>query len=208
VDQATDDRLVAALGHDRGEALAFLVRRHTPALYATARRLTDDTATAEDLLQETWLRLIRRPPRLRPDQSALPWLRRVLVHLAIDQARSRARRRTDLEGLDPGVWVADPDPPPEALAERAEERRRVREALSRLPPAYRVILVLLHGEGWSVREVGEALSLPATVVKNRALRGRRRLRALLSLDPDEEVNGHGGTPLAAQAPRRRGLQRG
>lgn len=197
MDGATDERLLAALGHDRGEALAILVRRHTPALYPTARRLADDPWAAEDLLQETWLRLLRSPPRLSPGQTALPWLRRVLVHLAVDQARRRTRRRTAPEGLDPAFARADPAPSPEAMAERADERRCVRAALARLPPADRAILVLLHGEGWSVREVALALSLPVTIVKNRALRGRRRLRALIEKGGRGEVEGDGGTRLRA-----------
>ena len=179
VDEATDAGLVAAIGHDGGEALTALVRRHTPALYGAARRLGGAGPAAEDLLQETWLRLMRRPPRLAPGQSVQPWLRRVMVRVAIDQARANARRRTDPLGLVPPGSPVDPHPLPDEAAVRMDEAGRVRLALARLPIEYRAILVLLHGEGWSVREIADALSLPATVVKNRALRGRRRLRALV-----------------------------
>lgn len=189
-DDATDDRLIAALDRARGEALGVLVRRHTPFLYSAARRLAVDAGAADDLLQETWLRLLRQPPRLGPGQSALPWLRRVLVRLAIDQARARGRRRTEPGGLDPVPALADPAPAPEAALLHADVRRRVRAALDRLPPGYREILVLLHGEGWSVAEVASALAVPKSVVKNRAMRGRRRLRALLVEDAKGEAENH------------------
>ena len=186
--EAPDDRLVALLGHDQGESLAVLVRRHTPTLYGPARRLAGDGAAAEDLLQDMWLRLLLHPPSLAPGQSVVPWLRRVLVHLAVDRARGRAARPSDPSGLDPAPHDADPAPTPDALALRAEGARRMRAALDRLPADYRVVLILLHAQQWSVREVAHALGLPATVVKNRALRGRRRLRATLAEMDREEVS--------------------
>jgi RNA polymerase sigma-70 factor (ECF subfamily) len=61
-----------------------------------------------------------------------------------------------------------------------EEKSRVRAALGMLPMPERVVLILLHGEGLSVREVASALGITPSLVKNRAFRGRRRLRTVLS----------------------------
>jgi RNA polymerase sigma-70 factor (ECF subfamily) len=176
---ADDATLVLALRAGAASALVPLLARHSPPLYRLAHRLTGDEAVAEDLVQEAWLRLIRRPPRLAPGQSALPWLRRVLARLAVDEARRAARRPATSAGLAPGDDGVDPAPGPDALAVANADRRRLRRALGRLPPVERAILVLLHGEGWSVREVAAALGLTATVVKNRAFRARRALRQRL-----------------------------
>lgn len=186
---AADDVLVTAMARGDPDALTELCRRHTPPLYRVARRVAAPGIAAEDLVQTAWERLIRRPPHIGPGQNLLPWLRRVLVHLAIDEARRQTRRRTESEGLWPAPERADPGPTPEAAADRAEERRRLRDALGTLAPDLRVLLALLYGEGLSVREAAFALGLPETVVKNRAFRARGRLRSILE-DDEGEVTQH------------------
>ena len=182
---AADDVLVTAMARGDPDALAVLCRRHTPSLYRVARRVAASGTAAEDLVQTAWERLIRRPPHLDPGQSLLPWLRRVLVHLAIDEARRESRHRTESEGLRPAGERADPGPTPADAADRSDERRRVRQALQTLPSDLRVLLALLYGEGLSVREAAFALGLPVTVVKNRAFRARGRLRRLLESEQGE-----------------------
>jgi len=198
MDVAGDAASIAALRQGRADLLAPLCERHTPALYRLAYRLAGEAHAAEDLVQETWIRLLRQPPRLEPGASALPWLRRVLVRLAIDRGRSGARRPAQASGLQVGEELPDPGPAPPEAAMLADQRRRVRDALDRLPPGYRAILVLLHGEGMSVREVAAILTLPESVVKNRAMRGRRRLREIVEAQAHE---GEGEVTVDGQAAR-------
>lgn len=185
--EVTDQVLAGALARGDRAAFAALFDRHAPALFRLAQRLLGAMPGAEDLVQTTWERLLRQPPRLSADQSLLPWLRKVLVRLAIDEGRRQTRRRTFDGGLQPGAGHADPGPSPEDLADRAEDRLRVRRALGTLPPDQRAILVLLHGEGLRVREVARILGLGETVVKNRAFRARRRMRILLAAQEGEVV---------------------
>ena len=165
-------------------ALEGLLLRYTASLYGLAFRLCGDPASSEDLVQETWLRFLRRPPVVLPGTTLLPWLRCVLVRLAIDESRKTLRRRTDASGLGSEARSEldriDPAPSPDARMLADEEKSRVRAALGMLPMPERVVLILLHGEGLSVREVASALGITPSLVKNRALRGRRRLRTVLS----------------------------
>ncbi len=159
--------------------LTDLVAGLSPDLFRLAFRLAGSRQDAEDLVQEAFLRALPRLEAAAAANTARPYLRRILVRAAID--RSRRKRAT------PFTWeVADPRPGPEEQLVTAERARRLREALAGLSDHERTLLVLLHAEGWSVQEVASALSVPQSIVKNRAFRARERLRRLLGPDETRE----------------------
>jgi len=158
---------------------------HLESLYRLALRLTGAAATAEDLVQETYLRALRRFSTLRDPGRMKPWLCQILSRLAIDRHRS-ARREVPLpapEELDRFslydlIWEEDPLPYSDRLhddflAQFPDEE--VRAALLALPEAYRVPLVLLYTEELSYRELAEILGCPVGTVMSRLHRGRKIL---------------------------------
>lgn len=182
-----DDELVAGWLAGDPEMLHLLVRRHGPWLFRLAWRLMGSREDAEDLVQETFGRMLSGIGRYRPQGQFAAWLRTILVRIALD-----SRRRP---GPSPAaVEAEDRAPGPEATVIARETAERLRQELGRLPPGYRAVVVLRNGEGLSVEEVARALGLTKSVVKNRALRARRMLRE--AIERAEEGEGNGRTACA------------
>lgn len=141
--------------------------RHYPALYRYLYRLTGDEDVAEDVAQESFIRLLENEV---PESSVQSWLFTVGTNLVRDRARTRERRRRLLEAEDYG-----PDPPtrPDESTERAERIERVREALAELKDRDRKIL-LLREEGFQYSEIAEMIGVKASSVGTLLARALRR----------------------------------
>jgi RNA polymerase sigma-70 factor (ECF subfamily) len=164
------------LADDDAELLRALNEEHGDALFAHALRLVSgDRQRAEDLVQETLLRAWRHPEALDPERGSVrAWLFTTARHLAIDAWRRRASRV--------GEVVTDdlPEPPPEIdEADRAVEAWTVAEALARLSPAHRDVLVECFYQGRSVAEAAARLGVPPGTVKSRTHYALRSLRLVL-----------------------------
>lgn len=167
----------------RGDAAAFetLYRRHHVALFRTALGMTGHVASAEDLLQDAFIRAYRHIGRvqLAGGASLRPWLHRIVVNLARDRAARRAMATTgdrDLERIDAGSIS------PERSMERREVNRIVAEAVDRLPFDQRLVVVLFYTQDMDVAEIAATLGIPPGTVKSRLYYGRARLRAALAED--------------------------
>lgn len=186
------------LGADGFEAL---VADHSAAMFRFARTLVRDPHTAEDLVQETFLRAFQRRETFRGESSVRTWLHRILHNLAVDRAR-----RPDREMLVGDVvekWRDDAyTVESEAVVERAETREELEDALVRVPFIYRSAVVLHDVEGWTSREIADAqgVGLPAT--KQRLLRGRMMLVTALAGGMERRAALR-GVPLRCWSARRR-----
>lgn len=180
--------LLARVASGDEQAFRGLVDRHLPTVLAIGRRMLRDDAEAEDVAQDTLLRLWRNAAGLELGPSGIrPWLRRVVSNLCID--RVRARRNTTVtdavpEEIEPAGQVRH-------LAER-ELSSRVDGALKALPERQRLALTLFHYEGMSQIEVGEVLGITDEAVESLLARARRTLKASLkdewrALMPEGEV---------------------
>lgn len=130
---------------------------------------------ADDAAQEALLRLATRLGELRDPGRFWAWALRVAGNLYRDQLRKRRPDALPLELADHLVGSDDP-----ALeAQQGELRRQVARALDRLSPPLRITVVLRDLEGFSTREVADALDLPEGTVKSRLFEARRVLRSLL-----------------------------
>lgn len=162
---------------DEGTALLRVLHdEHGDALFAHALRLAGgDRQRAEDLCQETLLRAWRHPEALDPQRGSVrAWLFTTARNLAIDAWRRRSAR--------PGEVITDqlPEPPPtEDEADRAVEAWTVAEALARLSPAHREVLVECFYQGRSVAEAAQRLGVPPGTIKSRTHYALRALRMAL-----------------------------
>jgi len=162
---ASDEELIRALHAEHGEAL-----------FAHAMRLCDgDRQRAEDLVQETLLRAWRHPDAMDPDRGSVrAWLFTTARRLAIDAWRRREARV--------GEVVTDvlPEPPPELTeTDRVIEAWTIAEALNRLSPSHREVLVECFFRGRSVAEAAVVLGVPPGTVKSRTHYAVRALRLVL-----------------------------
>ena len=161
---------------DPADRIGTLFDTHHQRLYRLARRLSVSADEARDLVQETFLR-VARAPRAVPNgaRSEEAWLVRVLVNIKRDEWRRTAtRKRLDPEG--------------EAHAARAEAvdheaafiaRATVRQALARLPPRRRAVLVLHELEGATIPAIARLIGVTAVTVRWHLSLGRRQLAAII-----------------------------
>ena len=151
--------------------LAALFDLAAPDLFRVALHLCPDAASAEDALQETFLAVMEHPDRYDPGRPARPWLATILRHHA-SKGRRRDARRPD---PDRAPRPADPDDPA-ALAESAEEKRRVQEAMQALPEPYRGVALLRWRYGLEPAEIADVRGVPPGTVWSLLSRALRRLR--------------------------------
>ncbi len=164
--------------------LADVFARHHAELFRYAARFTGDADLAEDIVQDTFVRLAERPPR-REDQLR-GWLFRVVTTIAIDSQRS-ARRRRDLVAASPArVPIATAPADPATQLEREELRQKVRAALASLSEKERAVL-LMREEGFAHREIAEAVGTTTGSIGTMHARALEKLARLLDLDHEEDA---------------------
>ncbi|OZM75125.1 RNA polymerase sigma factor SigE [Amycolatopsis antarctica] len=152
-----------------------VVREHADRVYRLAYRLSGNTHDAEDLTQETFIRVFRSLASYKPGTFE-GWLHRITTNLFLDMARRRSRVR--MEGLpeDTDRIVGD-DPSPEQVWSDTHLDPDLQAALDELPPEFRAAVVLCDVEGLSYEEIGATLDVKLGTVRSRIHRGRQALRA-------------------------------
>lgn len=164
-----------------------LYEEHSPHVFAVVRRLAGDEQLAEDLSQDVWIRAFDRLDQFRGDSGFGTWIHRIARNMALSHLRRR-KRRPDVEGeAAPG----SSSPPPE---DAVISRRMLEEALERLPPGYREVLVLHDVEGMTHEEIADSLGVAVGTSKSQLHKARARMRKLLgepARDRNEETQENG-----------------
>ncbi|MBZ0113589.1 MAG: sigma-70 family RNA polymerase sigma factor, partial [Thermoanaerobaculia bacterium] len=172
---SADDQLMMAVKAGDDSAFETLVHRHQDRLIGYLVRLTGDVERAEDLAQESFLRLYRAVSSYRPQGYLSAYLFRIATNLV----RSEERRRMRWRVLEPIFRSTEgrrsvPEAQSELLG--SELQRRLREAITTLPVTYRLPLVLFEMEDWTYAEIARVLGCREGTVKSRLFRARRRLK--------------------------------
>lgn len=152
-------------------------------LLRTAYLITWDAAEAEDLVQECLLKLARRWPRVRSMERPAAYAQRILVNLALDGAGGRARRRQEL-AHEPQEALNRLERPARDLLTGLETRAELLDALARLTPRQRAVLVLRYFNDLTEAQTAEALGCSPGTVKSNTSRGLARLRQVLAPIPN------------------------
>jgi RNA polymerase sigma factor (sigma-70 family) len=178
--EISDETLMVLYANgDRHAALA-LTQRVTPRVLAyAARLLSGDRAEAEDVAQETMLRLWRVAPSWRQGETKVTtWAYRVATNLCIDRQRSRQRKRQ--MALDDAPEIADAGPGADGRLQEADRMAALEAALAQLPDRQRQAVVLRHLEGMTNPEIAAILEIGVEAVESLTARGKRALSALLA----------------------------
>lgn len=199
-DRSDDESLVGRAREGDEEAFAALVRRYTPMLMRLARMYVPTDALAEDVVQETWVAVVRGLERFEGRSSFKTWLFRILVnraktrgvreHRSIPFASVGSAAPDEDEGptVDPsrftseGAWTSAPADwrdDPELSLESEEALRIVREAIDELPERQKIVITLRDLEGLSSDEVRNVLDLSETNQRVLLHRARTKVRQAL-----------------------------
>ncbi|HEY3486763.1 MAG TPA: RNA polymerase sigma factor [Gammaproteobacteria bacterium] len=178
------------LNRQRRESGAFedVLRPHIRALYRLAQYYCGSSQEAEELLQELLCRLYSRQREVLAVEKLRPWLARVLYNLFIDRFRREQRRPASFTelGLEDEVanetgfmLTAQPEEQPEQEFEQRLTRERLISCLQRLPPPWRLLLIMHDVEEYTLQELETILETPLGTLKSRLHRTRERLRRML-----------------------------
>lgn len=182
----TEAELVAQARDGDTAAIRALIARNNQRLFRVARAILPDDATAEDAVQETYLKAFSNLATYRGEAAFGTWITRIAVNEAY-QWRRRARPAEAYDAVGDQVTQSDgrviafpaAGPGVEEELMRRDMRQILEQAVSDLPEAFRVVFTLREMEGMSIREVARLLDLNQLTVKTRDLRARRRLRRSL-----------------------------
>lgn len=183
----SDEDLLMQSGKGDMSAFELLVRRHQEPLINYIHRLINDYHRAEDLAQETFLRIFQNASRYQPTASFKSWMYTIATNLSRNEVRNRTRWHTysleDLveEGADihETSLMEDTRYLPDVLAEKNERKQLVRKALAQLPENQRLALTLVTYQDLRYEEVAEILGTSEGAVKALIHRARQRMKKLL-----------------------------
>lgn len=167
-----------------------------PGLYRYVGSITRDSATAEDLVQETVARALEKADTLKSSGAARSWLFRIAHNTTIDYYRRQREEPTEDIATEVEQRWRDDDytVDAEVVVTRSETADEVRDALVRLPYTYRSVVVLHDAEGWTSREIAEVMDLSLPAAKQRLRRGRMMLVSAMASGHERRV-ATSGVPL-------------
>ena len=185
---ASDEALMARIAGGDRDAARELMARRLPRIHGLARRILSDPHEAEDVAQETFVRVWKAAGRWEAGRASVAaWMARIATNLCYDRLRKRREIHTDTPPEH-----ADPSPDPEARLAGAEGSRRIAAAIAQLPDRQREAIELVHFQEVGNIEAAALLETSVEAVESLLARGRRKLRAIL-LEEKEALLAQTGT---------------
>ena len=181
-----EEKLIKKIKKGDRDAFAELVELYKDKIYQVAYRLVGNAQEAEDVAQETFLRVYANLDHYDPTYKFSTWVYRIATNLSIDQLRKRKqvysidKEAPGADGIDWHDRLADQQPNPEEQTLTGELQLQVQQAINSLSPKYRAIMILRYIEDLSLQEISEVVKLPISTVKTRIHRGRESLKKKLS----------------------------
>ena len=180
-----ENRLVKLVLKGDQRAFAEIVELYKDKLFHLAYRMLSNRHEAEDVVQETFLRVFRNMEKYDPNQKFSTWIYRIATNLCIDRLRRKKpsfsldAEINDQEGSDGYAMLPSDDRTPETEALLSETQTLIREAIDNLPVKYKSVMVLRYLQDLSLQEISDVTGMPVTTIKTRVHRGRDFLRKKL-----------------------------
>jgi len=180
-----DAELVQAFKNGDTSALDLLIIRYKGPLYAYLIRLSRDRDAADDLLQEVFIRVIKKLSGYGEQEKFSAWLFTVAHHAAMDHFRSGSRRREDSldaageDRLPLSDTLASPEPGPDGILEGVERSGAIQAVFDRLSSEQREVFLMRHYSGLPFKEIADILGVPIGTVLARMSRAMAKMRAEL-----------------------------
>ena len=184
--QATDVEIMSDVAAGDTEAYGSIVNRYRGRLHSFVFRFVNDRETAEDIVQETFLRAFRKRKEYRAIANFSTWLFTIAGNLAKSELRRRKRWRFlsvhKDDDSDTGFELPDESYLPDRMTESSLIDGQIQSAIQSLPANYRQVILLRDVEGMSYQEIAEIIKSPVGTVKSRVNRARLRLQQKLKLE--------------------------
>ena len=187
---ASDQEVVAAARTGREAAYRELVRRYERPVFSLIYRMVRNRELAEDLSQETFIKVLNALASYRPEFKFSSWVFKIANNAAIDHLRRRELDTLSLEGSPHADTAEKIEATALQIGEKAESALdavankelggEIERAIARLRPEYRTCILLRHVEGRAYEEIAELLNLPLGTVKTYIHRARNELRIALA----------------------------
>lgn len=180
-----DVRLAKLARKGDQRAFAEIVGLYKDKIFHLAYRMLNNRHEAEDIVQETFLRVYKSLDRYDENQKFSTWIYRIGTNLCIDRLRKRKPSYSldadmnDQEGMDGYSMIPSDDRTPESEMLISETQRIIHQAIESLPAKYKTIMILRYIQDMSLQEISDVLDLPVTTIKTRVHRGREYLRKKL-----------------------------
>lgn len=196
----SDEELVGRAAAGDGSAFRELYNRYSVRLYAVVIGVVKSREEAEDVTQQTFVRIHRNLPKFAGKSRFYTWAYRIAMNLAIDSVRRQQRASfrplsewqerpggdaSSANSSETGIANACLEMPSDALA-RKELRQALSDGLAQLSAEHRGVLVLRELEDLSYEEIAEVLKIPKGTVMSRLFHARRRLRAVFEQSPQHQ----------------------
>lgn len=179
IDVAIDEAAVAEARRGNAEGFRALMERHGRMVYRLTYRMTGNVQDAEDLVQETFLRVAKQIHRFDGRASFATWLHRIAANCATDLLRARTSRDRRMGAQELMENVAASGPSPERLARSTEILRLLKPAMAQLTEMERAVFVLRHYDGRSIEEICAVMKVKPGAAKNSIFRAVQKLRRVL-----------------------------
>lgn len=164
-----------ALAGDRA-AFGQLVRAYERPIYNLTYRMLGDPQEAEDAAQETFIRAYTRLSTYQRERKFVNWLLSIASHYCIDRLRRRARApQLSLDDPLPPQWLSSEADRPDQVVNQKIQQERLRRVLERLPPDYRVVIILRYWHDMSYEEIAATTGCTESAIKSRLHRARQMM---------------------------------
>jgi RNA polymerase sigma-70 factor, ECF subfamily len=185
----SDQQVVVFAQEGREDAYRELIKRYERPVFSLIYRMVRDKETAEDLAQETFIKVLNNIDRYRPEFKFSSWLFKIANNITIDHLRRRQVDTISIEGSPTAITAesvratavtvtSGGESPLEELESR-ELGAEIEKAIAKLRPEYRACIILRHVEDYSYDEIAEIVKLPLGTVKTYIHRARQELRQYL-----------------------------
>jgi RNA polymerase sigma-70 factor (ECF subfamily) len=177
-----DETLIRLVARAHADALGELYDRYSRLVFSLALNLVGDHATAEEITLDVFTRVWEKAETYRSEQAKVgTWLTSIARYRSIDILRRRSSRpeRHSVDWVEVSAYSMPSFNSPEQATELALRQERVRAAVASLPPEQKEALALAYFQGYTHRQVAEALDLPLGTVKTRIRLAMQKLRDLL-----------------------------
>lgn len=159
------------------------IRPHIDILYRLAYRLCQSQDDAEDLVQQFLTRLFEKVDQMETLEKPIPWLKRGLYNLYVDNYRRQNREAAVFSSEEYQDNIAVAPETPQTLANNRDLAKKIENALKALNDDQRIVVLLHDSEGYTLEEISEIQQVPVGTLKSRINRARNTLKTLLTMEP-------------------------